>query len=120
MDIAYLPPIFLAVGGVTLACGLAIGFGRVRLVRRGVMTQGTVTEMEEHSSGPHSPIVSFTPSGDAVTADGNVVRFGTGEFRGGENYQVGQVVPVLYDPNNPQHASIATKRLSANDSMVSA
>ncbi len=74
------------------------------------MTQGTVTEMEEHSSGPHSPIVSFTPSGDAVTADGNVVRFGTGEFRGGENYQVGQVVPVLYDPNNPQHASIATKR----------
>ena len=105
-----MPPIFAAVGGLTLACGLVIGFGRLRLVRSGVMTQGTVTEMEEHPSGPHSPIVSFTPSGDAVTADGRVVRFRTGNFRGGEDYQVGQAVPVLYDPNNPEQASIATKK----------
>jgi hypothetical protein len=98
-----------ASGAVLLVLAMGLAARRLLLLRRGVMTQGTVVELEEQSSGPHRPIVSFTPAGDAVTSDGRVLRFSTNVTGGGERYKVGQTVPVVYDPNHPAHASIATR-----------
>lgn len=91
---------------IALMVALTLWFGwrSVRLTTQGERTIGQVIEMEESTDGEggccvYSPVVEFT-------ANGRPVRFEGGNASSPPAYRVGQEVKVLYNPQDPDDASI--------------
>lgn len=70
----------------------------------GEVTNGTVIEMEESSSSDggccvYSPVVKFQANGQTYSFDGGNASYPPA-------YEVGETVPVIYNPANPNTAQI--------------
>ncbi len=94
-------------GFIALMVALTLWFGwrGVRLAREGESTIGHVVDMEESSDGEggccvYSPIIEFT------APNGRPVRFESSNASSPPAYRIGQEVEVLYNPNDPNDASI--------------
>ena len=79
-------------------------FKAYNLENSGSTTTGTVIEMEESSSTEggccvYSPVVEFQANGQTYT-------FESDNASDPPAYQVGETVPVIYDPNDPNTAQI--------------
>ena len=75
-----------------------------KLETSGSTTTGTVIEMEESSTNEggccvYSPVIEFQVNGQTYTFDG-------GNASDPPAYQVGETVPVIYDPSDPNTAQI--------------
>jgi hypothetical protein len=75
-----------------------------KLENSGSSTTGTVIEMEESSTNEggccvYSPVIEFQANGQTYTFDG-------GNASDPPIYRVGETVPVIYDPNDPNTAQI--------------
>src|SRR3974390_1194455 len=94
--------VFLTIGLLTLGIGSWIAAGTLRLQRNGVAAEGHVIRLDRGSKGARFPVVEFqTQSGESVT-------FKSRSGSSPPSFRVGESVPVLYNPNDPQHASINT------------
>ena len=79
-------------------------FTAYKLETSGSTTTGTVIEMEESSTSEggccvYSPVIEFQVNGQTYTFDG-------GNASNPPAYRVGETVPVIYDPNDPDTAQI--------------
>jgi hypothetical protein len=79
-------------------------FTAYKLENTGSITTGTVIEMEESSTNEggccvYSPVIEFQVNGQTYTFDG-------GNASNPPAYQVGETVPVIYDPTDPDTAQI--------------
>ncbi|MCF8533884.1 MAG: DUF3592 domain-containing protein [Reyranella sp.] len=90
----------LAIGGLILAGGLALGLGSLRLVLHGEPVEGEVVEMWREGD-MYAPVVRF--------------RLASGESRmvkdlgsGAPDFAVGDRVAILYMPQDPADFRIAT------------
>ena len=98
---------FLAVGVFGFGFAAFLARRPIALLRAGGKAQGTVTRSESQlissSKGPartyHFPHIEFT------TAKGEKIAFRSAVGRG-VALEKGTVVPLIYDPANPQDASI--------------
>ncbi|MEU8512889.1 DUF3592 domain-containing protein [Kitasatospora sp. NPDC048722] len=107
-DAAVIPYLVL---GLIAVLSFAIGTNSVRkariLRRRGVRTTGVVVGQQHMSSagrgGGTAPIIGF------VTADGERVRITETGSGPGISLQRGSEVPVLYLPDHPHTAVVATR-----------
>lgn len=84
--------------------GMYALFTAYKLETSGSTTTGTVIEMEESSTNEggccvYSPVIEFQVNGQTYTFDG-------GNASNPPAYQVGETVPVIYDPNDPDTAQI--------------
>lgn len=84
--------------------GVYAGYTSWRLQNEGVITTGTVIQMEESNSSEggccvYSPVVEFTINGQTYSFDG-------GNASDPPAYRVGEVVEVIYDPSDPGTAQI--------------
>lgn len=75
-----------------------------KLNTEGEVTNGTVVELEESSSSDggccvYSPVVEFQVNGQTYSFDG-------GNASSPPAYEVGETVPVIYNPANPNSAQI--------------
>jgi hypothetical protein len=100
---------FLVFGAFLLIAGLRRRERDLTVARLWLETNGTVVSLESLGFRAYLPVVQFT------TADGQLVQFTSkvGAHRRdrllNEPYFVeGEIVPVIYDPRNPQSARIRT------------
>lgn len=75
-----------------------------QLEQTGIATEGTVVEMEESSSADsgccvYSPIIEFSVNGQTYRFEGDVAS-------DPPEYRVGETVPVIYNPADPNTAQI--------------
>ncbi len=103
-NLKYVGPIFTAIGVGVLALGVYLGMERVDFLETALQADGEVIQLNERRSDDsyvYYPVVSFIlPDTDRTL---------TFEHDSGSNppsYSVGEQVPVLYDPDNPQQAII--------------
>ena len=90
----------LALGGLILAGGLALGLGSLRLVLHGEPVEGEVVEMRREGD-MYAPVVRFRlASGESRT----VKDLGSGA----PDFAVGDRVAILYMPQDPADFRIAT------------
>lgn len=97
------PWLLLALGSGLFALGIWELSHSRHLLRRGVRTRGTVTGIREEMSGEEKmyyPIIHF------IDRDGaeQTVRFPSGS--NWKEHRIGQQVPVLYLPDEPESAKI--------------
>lgn len=97
---------FTVGGGVMFVSGIILAVWRAALQRRARVTEGTVTGLHQGSEGSF-PVVTFN-AGDAV-AGGRVVTFRSNFSRGQD---IGEKVPVYYDPRNPQGATLMSPAMT--------
>jgi hypothetical protein len=100
----WLPRIFLAIGGLILLLSSWLYSRERAFVTHATRTTGTVTELhyETNTKGgsAYYPVFSFADArGQSVTVRS---RIGSNPA----SRHVGEAVPILYDPADPQHASI--------------
>ena len=84
--------------------GVYAGYTSWKLEQSGERTTGNVVRLEESNSSEggccvYSPVIEFT-------AGGQTYSFESGNASDPPAYEVGQEVPVLYDPGNPETAQI--------------
>lgn len=84
--------------------GVYAGYVSWRLEQGGERTTGNVVQLEESDSGEggccvYSPVIEFI-------AGGQTYSFESDNASDPPAYDVGQEVPVLYDPANPETAQI--------------
>ena len=92
--------LFLAAGIILLLVG-AYAASRARdLQRHGVTAVGHVTRLERGSKGSSFPVVEFQ------TEDEQRITFKSRMGSSPPSFRVGEAVAVLYDPLDPQRASI--------------
>ena len=65
--------------------------------------KGTVIGMDSDSEGASAPVFKFT------ALNGDIVEKHETMYSNPPAHRVGDVVDILYDPNDPQHARIAKK-----------
>jgi hypothetical protein len=107
IEVAAISFFLLALGVPFLGIGVYLLLRSRKLLRYGVRTQGTVTRLiEAVDDGQDSPMVSFAPASGAGA--GAVVTFRVKLADGSLN--LGDVVPVLYDPKDPKRAIIAESK----------
>lgn len=95
----------LVVGAAMVVVGVVVLLRRRRFEARARTAQGQVVDLTEDSG--EFPIVTFT----AETPSGaQAIRFRSHQSEG--SYQIGQQLPVLYDPDKPNAASVTTGRLA--------
>ena len=82
-----------------LLVGVVMSVRSWRFIRYGVHTIGVVIDTTDKGRGLGYPIIRF------VTLNGKAVVF-TERINTLTSYSIGQEVPVLYDPANPEHAGI--------------
>jgi hypothetical protein len=100
---------FVAVGVATLGGALLLARRPIRLLRAGGSARGTVLDTEESmlqsgrgaASKFYFPLIGFT------TAKGERIRF-TSAIGQGRALPKGSEVRVLYDPERPDEAELAT------------
>jgi hypothetical protein len=103
-----LPIVFILIGGVTLVKGILSFLRKRKLGEVGFTTTGTVTKVGWKSTGTRGGQVQH-PTIRFVTNLGLTYEFTESEdVNSWTFYQVGQQLPVSYDPKNPQHAKIGT------------
>jgi hypothetical protein len=99
--------IFLGVGALEVAIGAFLYFRTRRFLETAVDTKGTVTGFEESYSSDtgtsYMPVVEFTG------ADGEKRKFTDSMASNPPGYDVGETVPVKYDPSDPEDARIAKR-----------
>lgn len=93
----------LFLGGFCL-WGVYAGYMSWTLEQNGAETTGHVVRLEESSNGDggccvYSPVIEFEASGQAWTFESN-------NASSPPAYEVGEAVPVLYDPADPNTAQI--------------
>jgi hypothetical protein len=103
----WFPGIFLAVGLACLAGAGAAHLHRLEFEEHAVRVEarviGLVQRRSNHGSSPvYAPVFRFT------TNDGQVVRVTSSSASSPPAYEVGQTVPLLYDPGRPQRAEEIT------------
>jgi hypothetical protein len=103
----WFPVIFLAVGLACLLGAAAAHLQRLDFERHAVRVEARVVSLlqrrSNHGSSPvYAPVFRFT------TGDGQVVRVSSSSAANPPAYEVGQVVPLLYDPEHPQRAEEIT------------
>jgi hypothetical protein len=99
--------IIAGVGALFLLIGLVL-IGRAAAFLRGaIATEGTVVDLEESrdidtGSIRYAPVVKFT------TAEGQTTQFTDPSGTSPNPYEIGETVPVKYDPSKPHKARIPT------------
>ena len=92
--------VFLAVGILLLMIGAITALHTQNLLRDGVTTAGKVIRLDRGASQrSYFPVVQFQAGDEQITF----------KSRMGSNpapFRVGEIVTVVYDPLDPQHASI--------------
>lgn len=84
--------------------GVYAGYISWKLEQQGERTTGNVVRLEESNSSEggccvYSPVIEFV-------AGGQTYSFESGNASDPPAYDVGEEVPVLYDPSNPETAQI--------------
>jgi hypothetical protein len=104
---SFLAGVFLPLGVVFLAAGIAIFVHRRRFVSRAASAIGVVTDLK--STEMQAGMQSYNPMVQFQTHDGRMVEFES-DTGGPEesSYPPGGQVEVLYDPLNPEKAHIKT------------
>jgi hypothetical protein len=98
-------------GGALLILIGVFWFWRIRrFLKRAVATEGTVLghEMRASSSSSGGTSTSYHPVVQFVTADGQPVQYTERFGSSPPSHDVGETVPVKYDPSQPDKARIAT------------
>lgn len=94
--------IFFAAGIVGLGVSSWLATGTLHLQQNGLTANGHVIRFERDSKGYYFPVVEFQ------TPDGQRIMFKSRSGSSPPSFHVGESVPVLYDPDDPQQASIRT------------
>lgn len=96
--------VFPLIGGLLFAIGAFLFFRTRAFISKAQEVKGTVTEMVySHSSeggGGYSPVYQFK------TITGKIVTVQDSLSSSPPQFEVGQTIDVLYDPENPQSARI--------------
>jgi uncharacterized protein DUF3592 len=96
-------PLVLLLGVLALIWAVLAYLVQQRFLNRAVRTTGVVESLEVQrtsKSTVYFPIIRFaTAAGASVTARGN-------RGSSGHPYQVGQTLPVLYDPDHPDKLEV--------------
>ncbi|MCC7117645.1 MAG: DUF3592 domain-containing protein [Anaerolineales bacterium] len=87
------------------AWGVYAGYVGWKLESAGVQVVGTVIGLEESSSADNGCCV-YSPVVEFKTTDQKTYSFESGNASYPPAYEVGETVPVLYDPQNPNTAQI--------------
>jgi len=97
-------PLFVILFGlIFFAIGFGLTYQQYNLRRNGLEAQGMVTQLVENCDDEgctYSPVVAFT------TQDGRSATYSSTFSSSPPAYQVGEVVTLLYRPDNPQKALI--------------
>ena len=99
----WLPRIFAWLGVGLLAIGTYLYMREAAFVRRAEHATGTVARLvyvSGKNGGSYLPIVDFQ------TRDGRTIEFRSNVSSNPPSHHEGESVGVLYDPANPQHASL--------------
>ena len=100
--------VFAIVGLSLLGAGIFVWLGPTLVFGRTAQVQGTVVEYEiSMSDGTrmYAPVVTYAPPGGDWGEDYRVTDNVRTSWR---SYDVGERVPVRYDPDDPRDASIGT------------
>ena len=103
-ELKYAGPVFTLVGLATIGLAVYLGLERAEFLETAVAASGKVTELIETRSDDsyvYYPMVEFT-----VPGSDRVVTFRHDSGSNPPAYRVGEVVSVLYDPQNPAEAII--------------
>ena len=98
--------IFLPAAGVLLLVAAGLFLSEVRFARAAQHATGTITEMEERVDSDGG--VGYYPHFTFAKADGAPVEIVSNVGRQPPSFEVGEQVPVLFSPNDPKGAKIAT------------
>ena len=76
-----------------------------KIIKNGIPTEGVVIKLKNRinknrQTGTKAPVVQFR------TATGEIVTYNSTTYTSPCSYVVGQYVPIWYDPNNPQEATL--------------
>jgi hypothetical protein len=106
---AILGGVFGLVGVVLLAAAVVLALTTRNFLASAARAEGTVIDLREETDLKNGrthtfwkPVVEFT------TADGRRLSFQDNTGSSPPAYEVGERVPVAYDPDNPSHARLAT------------
>jgi hypothetical protein len=97
--------VLFVVGLAILGVALAFAFSAQAFIHKATETQGRVTALnpvtdKEDGSVTFAPVFTYT------AADGQTYTIASSTSSNPPGYAVGQNVRVLYDPQNPAHASL--------------
>ncbi len=98
--------IFLALGAIELVLGIFFYFRTRSFLERAVEVQGTVTGHVESRSSDSG--TTYRPTVQYTSADGQSQEFTDRMGSSPPSHDVGESVPVKYDPQNPGKARIGT------------
>ena len=90
------------VGFALTGLGLLGIWHSFKLQRKGTLTIGTITKIKQVGKAPNVWVSFKTLNNKTIVFNAG----GWGGIRSSLFYQVGNPIPVLYDPNNPNHAVI--------------
>jgi hypothetical protein len=100
--------VFVALGLMSLVIGVVMLRSSKKLAREGVAADGVVVRVEESRSGADgNELTSYLPVFEFKSADG--VMHSVKSRRGSNSskaFKVGQPIPVLYLPTQPEKAQI--------------
>lgn len=102
--------IFATVGGALLAFYLVEAASTRRFVRSAADAQGVVVDLKRYTrrGSDATSARSVQPVVEFVLPDGRRVSFEDALATSWDPYEVGAMVPVKYDPDDPEDARIAT------------
>lgn len=106
--------ILSCVGVVFLIVGVAIGADTVSFLASAERTEGVVVELTERTStsrdtdGHTRTSTTWYPTVEFSTGAGETVTFESSVGSDPPTHDVGEEVPVAYDPANPSDAKVAT------------
>jgi hypothetical protein len=98
--------LFLIPGLLMLAAGLVIGFRAASFELSSTRAQGTVIGNQYRATGEHGG--SYYPEVQFATPDGRLHKFVGSTGRSPAAFEEGASVPVLYQEEVPERATIAT------------
>ena len=92
--------IFAFVGSILGLVAGVLWFGEIDIQNKGERSEGRVVDML-YSDGAQAPVVEF-PLGD-----GSIHQYSSNLYSSPPSYEVGEMVELWYDPNNPDRVSMA-------------
>ena len=103
----YFYALFIGLGLLFTAIGIGWTVKTRQFVASAVHVKGTLVEYAQHEdsdsgSTMYAPVVEFT------TQDGQPIRFTSSTSSSMRSWDVGQQINMLYDPQKPEHAEIAS------------
>lgn len=103
-NLKFIGPVFALVGLAAIGMAIYLGMNRWDFLERAELAEGTVIEYRSHTDDDgttYYPIVEYKPPSVSQT-----ITFQHDVGSSNPSYSRGEVVPVLFDPNNMQHAII--------------